>query len=201
MAPPSRTPSAELSPAERATQEQCEMSVSNNAGEAISLEAYWSRLFGDWRRFESSSTLATLAGQAAAAWAEIHAKLAQVEVESVEVMAPVVAALCPLEDCEGGNRRETVDGVRQDMGRCGLCNPEPEPVVAAVEVASIPADKVAVVKSFAEMGDRLAAKHKAAAPTVIKAAPKNSRSRISACTRPDPETFAKIAADALKRAA
>ena len=40
-----------------------------------------------------------------------------------------------------------------------------------------------------------------AAPTVIKAAPKNKRSMIGAVTRPDPETYAKIAAEALARAA
>jgi hypothetical protein len=40
----------------------------------------------------------------------------EVEVEPV--------AKCPVADCEGGNRWETVDGVRHDLGQCGVCHPE-----------------------------------------------------------------------------
>jgi hypothetical protein len=52
--------------------------------------------------------------------------------ESVEVVAEP-GATCAMEDCEGGNRWETVEGVRQDMGRCGLCNPEPVPAAEVSE--------------------------------------------------------------------
>ena len=52
------------------------MSLSNHAGEAISMEALWNRLFGDWRRFEAPSTLVTLARQASETWIKLAAKLA-----------------------------------------------------------------------------------------------------------------------------
>ena len=76
---------AEISPEDRALQEQWEMSLSNHAGEAIALEAFWNRLFGDWRQFESSSTLVALARQAAEAWTNL----------ADEMMEPVEAHLDP----------------------------------------------------------------------------------------------------------
>lgn len=53
-------------------QEQWHRSLSNMAGEAISLSAYWTQQFGkDWQKFEVSSEVLTLAKQAAEAWNEI----------------------------------------------------------------------------------------------------------------------------------
>ena len=44
-------------------------SLSNMAGEAISLPAYWRQQFGgDWEKFEVTSQLITLAKQAAETW-------------------------------------------------------------------------------------------------------------------------------------
>jgi hypothetical protein len=83
-------------------------------------------------------------------WREIVDVLV-VEPEPV-VVEPV--AKCPMADCEGGNRWETVDGVRQDLGPCGVCHPE----AYAAEVVEV------------------------SAPTVIK--PKgNKRSKHGAVTR------------------
>lgn len=50
-------------------------SLGKLAGEAISLEAYWKRQFGDWEKFEVTSDLVTLAEQAAEAWNKLVAKL------------------------------------------------------------------------------------------------------------------------------
>ena len=41
-------------------------------------------------------------------------------------------------DCEGGNRWEPVDGVRQDLGPCGVCHPE----AYAAEVVEVSAPAV-----------------------------------------------------------
>jgi hypothetical protein len=50
-------------------------SLGNLAGEAIALQAYWTKTFGDWQKFSAPSDLATLAQQAAAAWLGIASEL------------------------------------------------------------------------------------------------------------------------------
>jgi hypothetical protein len=46
------------------------------AEEAISLEAFWNKTFGEeWKQFEVSSDLVTLAQQAADAWTRIADEL------------------------------------------------------------------------------------------------------------------------------
>jgi hypothetical protein len=53
-------------------QERWHRSLSNMAGEAISLSAYWTQQFGkDWQTFEVTSDVLTLAKQAADAWNDI----------------------------------------------------------------------------------------------------------------------------------
>jgi hypothetical protein len=55
-----------------------ERSLSNMAGEAIAIPAFWTREFGkEWRNFEVPSTAVTLAKQAAKMWTELAADLAQ----------------------------------------------------------------------------------------------------------------------------
>jgi hypothetical protein len=63
--------------------EQWAMSLSNHASEAISMGPLWTRLFGDWRRFEVTSTAATLARQAARAWGKLADELAPAPVVEV----------------------------------------------------------------------------------------------------------------------
>jgi hypothetical protein len=46
-------------------------SLSNAAGDAIAMRAYWTRQFGDWQIFEVPTTLVTLVKQAAAEWLEL----------------------------------------------------------------------------------------------------------------------------------
>jgi hypothetical protein len=50
-------------------------SLSNLAGEAISLRAYWTKHFGEWEKFDKPKEIKTLAMQAMAAWADIAAQL------------------------------------------------------------------------------------------------------------------------------
>jgi hypothetical protein len=53
-------------------EEQWHRSASIMASEAASLPAYWTQVFGnDWRKFEVTSEVLTLAKQAAEAWSEI----------------------------------------------------------------------------------------------------------------------------------
>src|SRR4030095_11275874 len=52
-------------------------SLSNAAGDALAMGAFWKREFGDWQRFHSSSELRTLAHQAAAAWQALAQDLAR----------------------------------------------------------------------------------------------------------------------------
>jgi hypothetical protein len=52
-------------------------SLSNAAGEAVALRAYWTRIFGDWQKFKAPSDLVTLAKQAATAWVELAADLSK----------------------------------------------------------------------------------------------------------------------------
>lgn len=102
---------------------------------------------------------------------EIWREIVDVLVVEPEPVEATVAG-CGAGGCEGGSRWETVDGVRHDLGPCGVCHPE----AYAAEVIEV------------------------AEPTVIK--PKgNKRSKHGAVTRPDPEAFAKIAAEALAKAA
>jgi ParB-like chromosome segregation protein Spo0J len=50
-------------------------SLSNFAGEAISMTAFWKRQFGDWQRFGVTPEILTLASQAAEAWSELLSDL------------------------------------------------------------------------------------------------------------------------------
>lgn len=50
-------------------------SLGNMAGEAISLEDFWSDKFGDWRKFQVTSDLVTLAKQASEAWGKLAKSL------------------------------------------------------------------------------------------------------------------------------
>lgn len=60
------------------TQEQhWQRSLSNLAGDAISMRAYWTREFGKWEKFETPSQLVKLAGEAARAWAKLASDLAK----------------------------------------------------------------------------------------------------------------------------
>jgi hypothetical protein len=57
---------------DRDTAEQnWQLSFGHVAGESIAMRAYWTREFGGWEKFEVPSSLATLAEQAAEAWAEL----------------------------------------------------------------------------------------------------------------------------------
>ena len=58
-------------------EEHWERSLSNLPGDAISMRSYWSREFGKWEKFKVSSSLVTLAKQAAAAWTKLAADLAK----------------------------------------------------------------------------------------------------------------------------
>jgi hypothetical protein len=51
-------------------------SLSNLAGDAISMRAFWTKEFGQWERFDRPSDLVTLARQAAEAWTELADDLA-----------------------------------------------------------------------------------------------------------------------------
>jgi hypothetical protein len=54
--------------------ERWQNSIGNMAGEAISLQAYWTREFGEWEKL-GARHLITLALQAAEAWSEIADRL------------------------------------------------------------------------------------------------------------------------------
>jgi hypothetical protein len=78
---------------------------------------------------EAAAALITLAERAAAD---------PVEVEVVTGIEPEPVAKCPMADCEGGNRWETVEGVRHDLGPCGVCHSE----AYAAEVVEVSAPTV-----------------------------------------------------------
>jgi hypothetical protein len=48
------------------------------AGEAIAMQAYWKKHFGDWRRFAVTSEMRTLIKEAAKEWADLAHDLAAV---------------------------------------------------------------------------------------------------------------------------
>lgn len=52
-------------------EERWQRSLSNLAGDAISMPAFWTREFGRWDQFDVSSDLITLAEQAAASWQQL----------------------------------------------------------------------------------------------------------------------------------
>lgn len=52
-----------------------ERSFDSFAGDAIAMEAFWIRQFGDWEKFDVSSARVTLALQAAEAWTKVARKL------------------------------------------------------------------------------------------------------------------------------
>lgn len=56
-------------------QERWQRSVMNMAGEAVSLPAYWSQQFGDWKTFPITTDLITLARQAADVWTTLATDL------------------------------------------------------------------------------------------------------------------------------
>ncbi len=58
-----------------APEQRWRRSLADGAGDAIGLQAYWMREFGDWEKFERPADLVTLAKQAANVWLEIAAKL------------------------------------------------------------------------------------------------------------------------------
>ncbi len=60
------------------TQQQFwQTSLANVAGDAISMEAFWTKQFGDWEEFEVPSTHVTLAKQASEAWIKLASKIAK----------------------------------------------------------------------------------------------------------------------------
>ncbi len=52
-------------------------SLGNLAGDAISIRAFWTRQFGEWEKFETPSSLVTLAKQAAEVWTKLAADLSR----------------------------------------------------------------------------------------------------------------------------
>jgi hypothetical protein len=58
--------------------ERWERSLSNMAGDAISIRAFWNKTFGkEWEEFDVPSTAVTLAKQAAKEWTELAADLTE----------------------------------------------------------------------------------------------------------------------------
>jgi hypothetical protein len=67
-----------------------ERSLSNHAGDAVALEAMWTRQHGAaWRDFPVSPDLVTLAREAAAAWTSLAEQLAARAAPATEAKAPV----------------------------------------------------------------------------------------------------------------
>ncbi len=104
----------------------------------------------------------------------------------VEVAAGVEPVQCPMADCEGGNRWETVDDVRHDLGPCGVCHPE----AYAAEAVEPPPQRSAP-------GIALDAAQPAPKPksnrlefVVAKPKPNNKRSRIGEVRQATPESIA-----------
>ncbi len=58
-------------------EERWHNSLANVAGDAVSMEAYWAREFGEWEKFSVPSTHVTLAKQAAEAWTNLASKIAK----------------------------------------------------------------------------------------------------------------------------
>lgn len=52
-------------------EQRWQWSMSNAAGDAIAMRAFWSREFGQWQQFAPPTQLVTLAHQAASAWKEL----------------------------------------------------------------------------------------------------------------------------------
>jgi hypothetical protein len=84
-------------------QQRWHYSVSNIAGEAISLLAFWDKTFGqEWRSFEVSSDLATLAQQAADAWAQIANELTTRQALKSEIEDDLKARLAAAPPADDG---------------------------------------------------------------------------------------------------
>jgi hypothetical protein len=65
--------------------ERWERSLSNMAGDAISIRAFWNKTFGkEWENFEVPSTAVTLAKQAAKEWTELAADLTKRKARSAD---------------------------------------------------------------------------------------------------------------------
>jgi Protein of unknown function (DUF3102) len=127
------------------------------------------------------------------------AKLAIVEpvteIESVEVGAavepsPAPVAKCTVTGCEGGNRFETVDGVRHDMGLCGACHPEAYEAEAVETPPKLNQLGLALNAALAEPPP----KSNKLDFVVAKPAPKNRRSKIGEVRQATPEAIAAYAA-------
>jgi hypothetical protein len=58
-------------------EEQWQCSLTNIAGNAVSLRAFWKKTFGDWEKFEVPTDLLDLAKQAALAWDQLATDLAK----------------------------------------------------------------------------------------------------------------------------
>jgi hypothetical protein len=56
-------------------EEQWRYSVGFFAGETISMPAYWTRQFGDWKKFEVTSDLVTLVKQASEVWTQLASEV------------------------------------------------------------------------------------------------------------------------------
>jgi hypothetical protein len=55
-------------------EQRWQASLSNMAGDIISLDAYWKKEFGDWRKFEMPSDVQKLVSDALMAWSKIAFK-------------------------------------------------------------------------------------------------------------------------------
>jgi hypothetical protein len=62
-------------------------SLENLAGDALSMRAYWTKLFGDWEKFAVPGTTATLAKLAAEEWAKLAQQLAPDNAPAAEPIA------------------------------------------------------------------------------------------------------------------
>jgi hypothetical protein len=60
---------------EMTDEESWQLSLGTSAGEAVALRASWRKEFGNWERFETPSSLVTLATQAATAWLALAEQL------------------------------------------------------------------------------------------------------------------------------
>lgn len=68
---PDRDLIQEMHPDATSSEQRWQWSMSNAAGDAVAMGAYWNREFGNWQRFAPPTQLVTLAHQAAAAWKEL----------------------------------------------------------------------------------------------------------------------------------
>jgi hypothetical protein len=80
------------------SEQRWQYSVGNMAGEAISLQAFWDKTFGEaWKSFEVSSDLVTLAQQAADAWTQIANELTDksTDEDGMEIIRDIIENFTP----------------------------------------------------------------------------------------------------------